>query len=959
MDEPVKLQFRPSLVIFVEEAGDDIQQHFSSGALLASLDEILRPAVGLLRVTSDQGGTIHAEPISAVQSLNGHVTSANAEEDEDEDIQDDERDPTLEEVITKMLRQVQLITNIDAIQDENYEIPDPRAQVYIVGHATARPMILRTVLHAVHQVLQERRFTPLVCYVLSHKLVKRSASIGPADATFTAPDDEELSDGSSKWTNRELANFCFHFEDWMVPTEGLAVTTEMSDYAAAAALFALTATGMTQVPAFQRELEISPTIQDYDHIGTLSTSFIMFPRAAVSAYCSGSLGAEVINRWIADIDTSRTNEAEQREQRLRAQADMDEIDRWLRDEVVRLGGGDSKGPTLAILTKKSNAQSQIEEGKHKRIHRQLYDRTRSIFSLFDHAEISGDETTIDARGRKQKRKVWTKIADKRANTATDAFHNWENIARDAWKMAGDKAKAQVKYYVDQLWPKDSNGIELAKVYIEEYDKRLSKVVERQRLLRGFHDTDYEKALRAFEELSDGEWLNDENQSSFIGDATLKAAAAKPVFGNAPAPDLSAPKKGGDKGGGLTPPPAGEKAIRHIPDFEDKIARQLGQRIAYMQLRVPGLFSILGVSIFFAAVLLFVLLSLVPSNLTNNSWLIGSASVMVLVVVSMNYLFRLKRQQIVKQAQEDLLRFYRRFYAHLCELEEDNLRLFVTGPLQRRVQEIRGRLEFLRDFISEIRAEFERDAQRVSNELFQGPAASRDIFVGNGERLYRRGRKNTLQEFNETVNGKRKSRPVVLWHRSTDDIKSALLRSFQNSSTSLIEMTNEQTRQHIFGFTQGIIDQYLTGDLVDIGRALDNQDMWKEVLRRATRSLHSTPVGIQGPKLWFICGRPQDLEKGRFFYQDGAIKVQTRNPEWLLVATFFQGGASASLDVEALFPRRTPADTIVEDDDQAEIDQDDTNNAHHSDQTGVDQDDANSDEVSAIFDSMRKKLTEGD
>src|SRR5258707_15636343 len=99
MDESIKLQFRPSLVIFVEEAGNDVQQHFSSAALLASLDEILRPAVGLLRITADEDGIIQAEPITADQSLNAHVTGANAVEDEDEDTRDEVEEPTLEDVI--------------------------------------------------------------------------------------------------------------------------------------------------------------------------------------------------------------------------------------------------------------------------------------------------------------------------------------------------------------------------------------------------------------------------------------------------------------------------------------------------------------------------------------------------------------------------------------------------------------------------------------------------------------------------------------------------------------------------------------------------------------------------------------------------------------------------------------------------------------------------------------------
>src|SRR5205085_10720112 len=120
-----------------------------------------------------------------------------------------------------------------------------------------------------------------------------------------------------------------------------------------------------------------------------------------------------------------------------------------------------------------------------------------------------------------------------------------------------------------------------------------------------------------------------------------------------------------------------------------------------------------------------------------------ALLILLVLIGGNWLLRRQRQQDVKAAQEDFLRFYRLYYAHLCEQREDRHRLSVLSPLRQRVLRIRERFDDMDTFLKTVMQLLQHDAEETADDLFDGPASSRDIFIGKGERL----QKENLRTFN--------------------------------------------------------------------------------------------------------------------------------------------------------------------------------------------------------------------
>lgn len=898
MPEHIKLQFRPSLIIFVDRAGENIYTHFSPATLLGSLDAPLRTGIGLLRVKAGQD----PQPLSPGASTEEESDPAQWVDEDKEEEEDDALEPPTEEdklasAIEDMLRTVQLSTTIETIEDEGYAVPNSRTQIYIVGHADSES--LATVLRMVREVLRSKDFDSLVCYMLSDYPAGRIRAIN-RDATLAHKNTNDttwLLNDSSPWANREVANFCYRYGDSIMLDRPRFVKAEDAHYAMAAAIFALAATGITAADTFQREMELRPLTKEYDRIGTLSTSFIIFPRTEISAYCSAQLGADLISQWIADIDAGALPDEERAARQREAQTAIEKIEQWLKDDPPRPGTDNNKWPSLSILRLRGYAQSNRVELEQRRLYNQLQDQTRSLFQLFSYEEITNDETVTDARGRKKKRKDWTKIADKRADKAVEVFANWDRAATAAWVAAGEKICAELKQKVDQLWPIEPNGLDLAKVYIDEYYEKLNSLIDRMTLWREFHDRDYNNALQSFQELSTGDWVIDEEESNIIGNDQVAGAQATPtITGNGT--NAATAASGVTIIGG---PQAQASTHTHIPEHEDRIAQQLGQRIRYMQRQVTGPLSLVGLTVFFTTILLAAILSFLPGNLADNTlWVVAISLIIVAIVILVNWMAYRRRRRAVREAQEDLLNFYRRYYAHRCEEREDATRLLVTGPLHRRVLQIRERIDDMRSFISGVGKELEQETTRASNKLFNGPSASRDIFIANGERLQRAG-KNTLKEFASQVAAQRRNNPRELWHRTLEEMKAELLRSLQRNPTSLVDMSDEETRQHIFSFTRGIITQYLTDKLVDIGAALDSSDTWRGAFDRARSPLYTAKVGMRDPQMYFICGRDQDIAKGQKFFPNEAITVQTKSTEWLLVATFFRGGSSTSINVDHLFP----------------------------------------------------------
>src|SRR6266568_2287412 len=159
MPTRIPLQFRPSLLIFVDEEGEHIHNHFSPAKLLASLEPPLRQGVGLIRVqVSPDIVSMNPE-----DSLRGIPLSL--ENDGRFPVDMPTEEGPLEYVITETLRGVQLSRRLDALDRAGYPVPEWRTQIFIVGHAESD--LMAEVFKLVRRLLDRNNFDTHVCYVLS------------------------------------------------------------------------------------------------------------------------------------------------------------------------------------------------------------------------------------------------------------------------------------------------------------------------------------------------------------------------------------------------------------------------------------------------------------------------------------------------------------------------------------------------------------------------------------------------------------------------------------------------------------------------------------------------------------------------------------------------------------------------------------------------------------------------
>jgi hypothetical protein len=942
MPTRIPLQFRPSLLIFVDEEGEHIHNHFSPAKLLASLEPPLRQGVGLIRVqvspdivSMNPEDSLRGIPLS-LENNGGFPVDMPTEEG------------PLEYVITETLRGVQLSRRLDALDRAGYPVPEWRTQIFIVGHAESD--LMAEVFKLVRRLLDRNNFDTHVCYVLSgfpqslkreqnkhpdpkqdaaldqdaaaQDTIQQNAAATPPPTSGGASSTSSTSTVSASlggtpaagigrtskipWGDLELANFCYLYEDRMTYPAVAFVTRNECDYAAAAGLFALIATGMTATSQFRQELDPRRNPTDYDRIGTMSTSMIMFPRAYVRAYCSAQLGADLMDQWIKDIETGSISGSELDNQRAEAKRAVSNIERWLKDSEPRPGAnGDeplnddegSRWPTLAILRRESlPPEDQLR-------YRRLRDQTRYLFELFSYEAIA--TTYKDSRKRDD---LWVRFAVQRADNAVGVFSKWDQVATMAWEVAHVEVCRQVRDTLDHIWPSSSNGIRLARVYIDELDDRLGQLANQLGNWRESHKHDYEEAIKDFAMAARGPW--DNKGQSIVGDKDPGAQQLKPV---------GAAKGGVGNAGGPVIFGEGAEAqenrnqaaavFQHMPRREREIADRLGQRVLWKQSLVPKLPVLIAMESIVAPLLAIILWGMLwklfPILMNRPIWftLVPVLLVAVALITLGNEIFRRRLRKDVKEAREDLLKFYRRYFAYRCEVREDFLRLRLMGPLRRRVQRMRERLDSMNDFLGDVREGLEEEATQADHDLFNGPSASRDIFIANGERLEQVG-SNTLEQFAGHLALQRRRNPVQIWHRTREEMRDELLRVLVQHPRSIIdmdEMNEEDAQEFINNFTQAIVEAYLRGPLVDIHAALDKPEIWQNVQFRAQRALYGAHVGAREPQMLFICGRNFDLAQGRPYIPNEANLVETRNPEWLLVAAFFRGTPWRNLNFLDLFP----------------------------------------------------------
>jgi hypothetical protein len=905
MERRIDLRFRPSLIIFVDETGERIRHHFKAIVRMTSLDPTLHQSVALLQVIS---GSDRAAPFPIGEQFPA-----------DDDIPS-EPGP-LEQLIASTVTNIRLERRVQEIISAGYYVHS-RPQIYIVGDANST--WLANVLQGVQEQLASSGLNTLVCYILS--AYQRMQYATPFSSPFQQGDPLASLGGASYWAMREVTNFCYLYENMLYPAL-TSVTEAESHYASAEALFTLISTGITPEPIFEQQMRLSPNLNTYENVGSLSTSLIVFPRDALLTYCSSRLGIALMTQWLKDLDDEILSEEIRKKQQQRARNDAEDIEQWIKDiplrpfangiKQSRQGNGqrvldaDHTWPSLAILVQPDHPVSARALNEQKVLYRRLREQTGALFKLFWSEDI-------DKEYKKQKRRAdtWTKLVYQREGKGVEFYREWDKIASVAWVAAEERISAELKRTIDLLWTSKEKGFELAKAYIDELDDRLAKLHDQLSRWRETHERDYRDSLDEFERLADGEWVIPENTSNINQNGVAGGVGqATPTMGGRTLASTatSSPTGNGTAFVGSIPAThSSSTAYQHLPPREERIARQLEQRIIWLQDQVPSLPTqvTIGTPFLLSTLLSGLALYPHPAPLVAASFTAGTTA----IIGVGNWYFWRRYQRKVEEGREDLLKFYRCYYAHQCELREDGLRHPVIGPLRCKAMRIREKLDDIRSFIRDVQRGLDEQARDTQLKLFNSPSSVRDILVANGERLQKQ-RKNTIEEFAGQITKQRMKEPVEEWHQNPQDMKEMLIESFRQLPESIIEMDDESARQYIYEFTRAVISDYFKGPFVDIQRALDKQDVWREVLDRVQNSFYRAQVGMHDkPELLFVCGREPELAKGSPHLPKGTNFVRMSDHHgWVLVAALFRGGSPTTINPDLLFPYKPTFPPASEDD----------------------------------------------
>lgn len=916
----INLRFRPSLVVFVNEEGQQICEHLRQIVQLTCFDEILHEGIALVQVTAreerdpgGQAGEVHVRIERAERVPIGR--GAAPEEPSPRDATD------LHNVISASIDRIQADALLSEISRERYPVPETRPQIYIVGSARCRA--LREIHHMLQQEVRRRFFATEICYILD-------AFDQPGQGDVLVADDLALPKQSDPyWLREDVPNFCFFYEKYLAFPNPRTVTREESHYAAAESLFALISTGITPEPRFENFVQPPPRLTMYTNVGSMNTTLLIFPREAALTFASARLGSTLLEQWLSDLNRELLPEKQRRTLQGRARQDVVALEDWLEERECRPGAneearavsrrrelepgrGRNNWPTLHVLREEHPAIPARTLTQQQETLRDLEDQSVALFRLFHFREIEHE-----VRRYRRRPDIWVRLVEQRGRRAVEAYYEWNQIASAAWEAAGARAQSAAQYEIDTLWSNRQHGIhgfEMARTYVDAFDERLVTLHDHMQRLRVSHQQNYIESLEHFEQVSEGEWLGQTGITDAAGDTGAPAQAS---------PQMSRPAATfapvGAGGGGSGVASAGAAGHQHLSLREVQLVDRLERRILWLQDQLPSIPTQIATSLPFLLALVLAWGALYPQ---------GGALMLVALTVGVglllglaNWIFWRRYWKKVREARKDLLRFYVRHFAHRCEVREDALRLLVTTPLRRRVMGLRERLDDIASFIGSVRTRLDTIAQRTQHDLFDTPSGARDIYVANGERLQRRSR-NTLEDLAHQVTQQRENRPLEPWHRSLLEIRENLIEAFRTERPSILEMNEDDACTRIETFVRGVTRGYLHGTLDDIQRALANSAIWSEARDRACSPLYQAVVGMRQPQLFFVCGQAPLLAPLSADQMRGKSRTQMHWPvdaipvyisdhhDWVLFAAFFSGGTPPALDSEILFPpkrRIDPAD----------------------------------------------------
>lgn len=898
-------QFRPTIIIFAEESGTtgheglrsvrSVYEHFCD--LCAGLDPSFWPGLGLIRaLTSDKGAVL---PLSTTLTPDERYMPRSSR---DASILPPITGDNLDTIFHATLARVQhpdVAQSIAAARNVD-DVPEVRTQIFIVGstHSQILSAITQTIRRRLHEM---RLYLPVIFFL--------------TDLPSYYTDVGAIPDQQPEWVHALLSNegeppqasFCFMYE--RLSAQHAVYDPDTVHYVVAETLFGLIATAIQATGVMRQTIETSVPIDRADtRIGSFGPSIIRFPRAEVTKYCAARLGDNVLEEWMKDEYERQLIEEESEREHEAALAWADELKERLSDSKPRRGvyaygqrqqllprvqlppERNQLCPSFAFM--QSEPIESFEQGSRVRTSAyeehlradansvgELEEASNEIFQRLD------SQTVLRAKSSFE---IWGEAAWNGYIEASASYGQWLPKVDEVWQRVGQRQRYETAATVDRLWLSQTDGINQARTFVLHLENTLSDLSKKFRDLRLNHWAQYSQEVGRLRALAESpRWPYQDDDETIADDPTVQPSAIHPDI-----PDPIATR------------PALESrssplVLTALTRLERHVAGGLSARVEWMeqhQLTWPG---ILGTMIFATLAFMLLLIAWFPAALTAQPLLLlgGIGGVMASIGIIGE---RMRRATIKRRddARQDLLDAYVLFPAYRCAVREDQLRIAtVLGPLIRDVRCMRERLGDHHAFINPIRTGTTADAKRAKTDLFDGPAMVRDVFVGNGREIVRykhHPTDYTIEDLFQEIDRRRRNtqEPKHAWHRSYPQISEQLRMILANRRQAIILMDPDELRTEIRAFLYGVINPYLTSDLVDIGFALSRPDglgtqLWQSALKKAT--LLFRPLSTTPPHLLYA-GRREDCDHvDSRVIPTHATVVYSYHPEWMYLGQLCQGG----------------------------------------------------------------------
>ncbi|GHO59571.1 hypothetical protein [Ktedonobacter robiniae] len=815
MRAPIYLRFRPGLVIFVDETGEHICAQFMLLLQRTKPDSVLCQGMALLQLDTQKRTTTQ---LSLTHPL------------EQAQISTAETRP-FELLVTQTLQELQSNQLITGITRAGYPVPDPRAQIYIVGDPTRSP--LAQVQQALQAQLQRANNHSFICSMLR---TQQSNQL-EAPLKLALP-----------------THFCYLYQGNSLQPQQAFLSEDETCYAMAEALFTLLLTSITTEPFFMEMIRGGTSPATPIVVGSLSTSLVLSPQEAIQDYCALRLGRDLLEQWRRGLQETPIATSRQEELRAGARGFAQTLTHWLEDSQERPLTNIKRGfhwsmyprqhpehlaPSLDGL--RSTPPSQLPNAEDTaRLHSQLSEQAQALFARFWPEAVQHAFTHQPGAAMN-----WSELVTCRAKKAPERYKAWNASATLAWQAMSTLITTRLQQIITDTSQVDETGLHLAMLYIDEFTSQAAQLERRCLAWQSRHQRGYNEIMRTFA------------ARAGLPQATPTAPEKPPQADKQPSPDLSAE--------------------------EAEIAQRLGKRLTRREARVPSPAAQALIALPFLIAVLITLPLLYPISILAN--IIAGVSTTTFLA---HGLFHYQRQQAVRVARSDLLSFHRLAYIHRCELREDELRAKLIQELQENVHDLRERLHDLAPCFVTLRDQFSEQAERLQQELYNSPAGSRDVLVVNGE-LLQHGSRNTFEEIVEQVNKMRTLAPVQPWHQTLPAIQQHFLRTLTATGQSLPTSNQDNLRRQLIAFARETVQPYCSGEMTELGPALTKDDAWREAFTQARKLLYQPGPGMSEQSMTFVCGRERELQRNVLHIPDDAYPVYLPEAHpWLIIATFSRG-----------------------------------------------------------------------